>query len=250
MGSDLARIPWIAADDHDSPFPPAEAALREPNGLLAIGGPLSPRRLELAYRAGVFPWFAEDQPVLWWSPDPRTLLYPDALRVRRSLRKRLRRDDYRVSLDEDFAAVIDGCAAPREDAAGTWITPGMRRAYLALHDAGLAHSVEVRRDGALIGGLYGVALGGAFFGESMFSHAPDGSKIALAWLCRQLQRWGFAFIDCQLPTPHLERLGALTVPRRRFLAELAAALARPTRRGRWALDAPFPHPGRTGEVTG
>jgi len=250
MGSDLARIPWIAADDHDSPFPPAETALREPNGLLAIGGPLSPRRLELAYRSGVFPWFAEDQPVLWWSPDPRALLYPAGLRVRRSLRKRLRRDDYRVTLDQDFAAVIDGCAAPRADAAGTWITPGMRRAYLALHEEGLAHSVEVRQDGHLVGGLYGVALGAAFFGESMFSRAPDGSKIAMAWLCRQLQGWGFRFLDCQLPTPHLERLGAVTVARERFLGELAEALARPTRWGPWFIDEHLPHPGHTGQATG
>lgn len=247
MTSELARIPWIAANDHDSPFPPPETALAEPNGLLAIGGPLSPRRLELAYRAGVFPWFAEDQPVLWWSPDPRALLYPTALRVRRSLRKRLRREHYRVTLDTDFAAVIDACAAPRADAAGTWITPGMRRAYLALHEAGVAHSVEVRQEGRLIGGLYGVALGAAFFGESMFSRAPDGSKIALAWLCAQLRAWGFGFIDCQLPTAHLQRLGAVSVSRRRFLAGLEEALSLPTRKGRWQFDPALPHPGYTGQ---
>ncbi|PWG62407.1 leucyl/phenylalanyl-tRNA--protein transferase [Sediminicurvatus halobius] len=250
MSSDLTRIPWIAADDHDSPFPPADHALREPNGLLAIGGPLSRRRLEGAYRAGVFPWFAEDQPVLWWSPDPRAVLYPDELRVSRSLRKRLRRGDYRVTLDTAFETVIDACAAPRADASGTWITPGMRRAYVAMHDDGLAHSVEVWQDGALIGGLYGVALGSAFFGESMFSRAPDGSKIALAWLCAQLCAWGFTIIDCQLPTPHLERLGAVTVPRSRFLAELRSALACPTRRGIWSLSPGLVPPGVREQAAG
>lgn len=232
----MSRIPWIAPDDHDSPFPDVETALREPNGLVAIGGPLSPERLERAYRCGIFPWFSEDQPVLWWSPDPRLIIYPPGLRISRSLRKRLRHKDYRTSMDQRFQAVIDACATPRCGQQGTWITREIMAAYLELHRRGIAHSVEVWHDDVLVGGLYGISLGAAFFGESMFSRATDASKIALVWLAAQLDAWSFDFIDCQLPTPHLNTLGGIEVSRRRFIRELDAALTYPTRLGPWAFN--------------
>ncbi|HET8701697.1 MAG TPA: leucyl/phenylalanyl-tRNA--protein transferase [Nitrococcus sp.] len=233
----MPRIPWIAPDDHNSPFPDVETALREPNGLVAIGGPLSPQRLEQAYRCGIFPWFSEDQPVLWWSPDPRLLIYPRGVRASRSLRKRLRHKDYLVSMDQRFYAVIKACAAPRRGQQGTWITPEIMAAYLELHRRGLAHSVEVWHDATLVGGLYGVSLGAAFFGESMFSRATDASKVALIWLAAQLDVWSFEFIDCQMPTPHLCALGGIEVSRRRFIRELNAALTQPTRLGPWTFSA-------------
>lgn len=232
----MSRIPWIAPDDHTSPFPDVETALREPNGLVAIGGPLSPERLERAYRCGIFPWFSEDQPVLWWSPDPRAILYPWGLHISRSLRKRLQHYDYQVSMDRQFQAVIQACAAPRRDQQGTWITPGMMLAYLELNRHGIAHSVEVWCEDALIGGLYGISLGSAFFGESMFSKATDASKFALVWLAAQLDAWGFDFIDCQMPTPHLIALGAIEIPRRQFIRKLDSALAHPTRLGPWKFS--------------
>lgn len=232
----MPRIAWIAPDDHRSPFPDVETALLEPNGLLAVGGPLSPERLERAYRSGVFPWFSEGQPVLWWSPDPRAIIYPARLRVSRSLRKRLRNGDYTVTLDTAFRRVIEGCAAPRADQAGTWITPEMIEAYVELHRRGLAHSAESWHHGELVGGLYGISLGAAFFGESMFSRATDASKVALVSLVSRLHEWGFHFIDCQLPTEHLTSLGAIGVPRRRFMRQLANAVAAPTRRGQWAYE--------------
>lgn len=232
----MSRIPWIAPDDHISPFPDVETALREPNGLVAIGGPLSPRRLEQAYRCGIFPWFSEDQPVLWWSPDPRLIIYPRELRTSRSLRKRLHHKDYRVSMDQCFQAVIEACAAPRHGQQGTWITPEIMAAYLELHRRGIAHSVEVWQGDSLAGGLYGVSLGASFFGESMFSRAPDTSKVALVWLAAQLDAWSFDFIDCQMPTPHLSALGGIQISRRRFIHELDAALAHPTHLGPWAFS--------------
>lgn len=232
----MLAVPWIATDDHDSPFPDVEQALIEPDGLLAIGGPLSPVRLEQAYRRGIFPWFSDDQPVLWWAPSTRAVIRPGHMRLRRSLKKRLRNGCYRVTTDTDFRSVIAGCAAPRPDAEGTWITPGMQQAYNSLHDHGLAHSVELWRDGELAGGLYGVSVGGAFFGESMFSRASDASKMALAWLSAQLRRWGFHLIDCQMPTEHLERLGAQRLARPSFTAELQQALTQPTHLGPWRLD--------------
>lgn len=232
----MSRIPWIAPDDHNSPFPDVETALREPNGLVAIGGPLSPERLEQAYRCGIFPWFSEDQPVLWWSPDPRLIIYPRELRVSRSLRKRLRHKDYRISMDQRFQTVTEACAALRHDQQGTWITREIMAAYSELHRRGIAHSVEVWHDDTLVGGLYGVSLGAVFFGESMFSRATDASKIALVWLATQLDTWSFDFIDCQLPTPHLSALGGVEISRRRFIRELDSALAYPTRLGPWAFN--------------
>jgi leucyl/phenylalanyl-tRNA--protein transferase len=232
----MLAVPWIAADDHDTPFPDVEQALAEPDGLLAIGGPLSPARLEQAYRRGIFPWFSANQPVLWWAPSTRAIMRPGRMHLSRSLRKRLRRRDYRVSVDVNFPGVIGACAAARPDAEGTWITPSMRGAYTALHERGIAHSIEVSQGARLVGGLYGVSLGGAFFGESMFSSISDGSKIALAWLHAQLGRWGFELIDCQMPTEHLLGLGAECMNRATFTAALEQALRYSTRAGVWSFD--------------
>ncbi|CRI65821.1 Leucyl/phenylalanyl-tRNA--protein transferase (L/F-transferase) (Leucyltransferase) (Phenyalanyltransferase) [Thiocapsa sp. KS1] len=205
-------IPRLDPRDR-SAFPDVRHALREPNGLLAFGGDLSPERLENAYRRGIFPWFSEGDPILWWSPDPRTVLFPDRMRLSRSLRKRLRRQTFKVTMDRNFGGVIRGCAAPRDALGGTWILPEMVMAYEALHRRGVAHSVEVWQDDALVGGLYGVAVGCAFFGESMFSRASDASKVALVHLCERLTRWGFGLIDCQMRTEHLVSLGAVEIPR-------------------------------------
>jgi len=204
-------------------FPGPELALEEPNGLLAIGGDLSPQRLRAAYARGIFPWFEEGQPPLWWSPDPRSVLYPGQLRITRSLRKRIRNGGFSVTLDRCFADVITACAGPRDGSHGTWITEEMREAYINLHRQGLAHSVEAWRGGQLVGGLYGLAMGRAFFGESMFSREPDASKIALVYLVRQVQVWGYAVIDCQVSNPHLALLGATDIPRADFLRQLRAA---------------------------
>lgn len=232
------RIHWL--DDHDETlFPPPEQALTQPNGLVAIGGTLSERRLLAAYRRGIFPWYEEDQPVLWWSPDPRGVLFPESLRVPRSLRKRIRNSGFHVTMDTAFEDVITACAAPRGREAGTWITKDMHDAYCHLHDRGLAHSVEIRHHFRLVGGLYGVSLGRAFFGESMFSREPDASKIALVYLTRQLQRWGFHFLDCQILSPHLQGMGAEERPRSRFLADLHAALQADELPGPWQFDPGF-----------
>jgi leucyl/phenylalanyl-tRNA---protein transferase len=203
-----------------STFPDVGDALRHPNGLLAVGGDLSPDRLENAYRRGIFPWFGDGDPILWWSPDPRTVLFPDRLRVPRSLRKRLRRRPFQVTMDRAFGQVIRGCAAPRDEQGGTWILPEMMMAYEALHRRGVAHSVEVWQAGDLVGGLYGIAIGRAFFGESMFSRVPDASKVALVQLCERLTHWGFGLIDCQMRTEHLIRLGAVEIPRDELVIRL------------------------------
>jgi len=216
-------------------FPHPEQS--DPSGLLAVGGDLSPERLLLAYSAGIFPWYSEGQPILWHSPDPRTVLRPAALHVSRSLTKTLRRRRFEVRLDTSFGDVIRGCAAaPRPDADGTWITPAMQGAYLELHRLGFAHSAEAWEDGRLVGGLYGVSLGKAFFGESMFTRRPDASKAAFVVLVRQLERWGFGLVDCQMHTGHLARFGAVPWPRSRFLAELARCLEGETRFGPWQLE--------------
>jgi leucyl/phenylalanyl-tRNA--protein transferase len=209
----------------------------EPDGLLAVGGDLGPERLLLAYSQGIFPWYGEGLPILWHSPDPRTVLPLDRLRVSRSLAKVLRRGTFEVRLDADFAGVIDRCARiPRADQDGTWITADMRRAYTALHELGYAHSAEAWCEGRLAGGIYGVSLGRAFFGESMFAERSGASKVALVRLAQQLRAWGFDWIDCQVHTPHLERLGAEPWPRSRFLAALRRALEHESRVGRWRLD--------------
>lgn len=200
----------------DSLFPPVEEALVEPNGLLAVGGDLSPKRLIDAYQNGIFPWFNKDEPILWWSPDPRMVLFPEELKVSRSLKKSIKKNNYIIRTDHHFTQVMQACAAPRKDQAGTWIHPEMISAYSALHEIGLAHCVETWVNGELVGGLYGVALGKVFFGESMFSCAPDASKIAFVHLVKQLTQWNFVLIDCQISTPHLASLGAREIPRTEF----------------------------------
>jgi len=217
-------------------FPPPGDA--EPDGLLAVGGDLSPERLVAAYAAGIFPWYSDDQPILWWSPDPRLVLRPGWLHLSRSLQRTLRRGTYEVRADTAFAEVVGRCAAARRPGQrGTWIVPDMVEAYRELHRLGLAHSFEAWADGRLVGGLYGVSLGGAFFGESMFADRPDASKVAFASAVAWLADQGIELVDCQVRTEHLARFGAREVPRAAFLAELAAALGRPTLRGPWALAA-------------
>lgn len=212
-------IPWLS--DIPERFPPVGLALTEPNGLLAAGGDLSPRRLMAAYRQGIFPWYAPGDPILWWSPDPRMVLFPDQFHISHSLHKTLRRGTYRVRLDRSFAQVLTACATtPRNGQQGTWIVPEMQAAYRHLHELGLAHSVEAWEGDTLVGGLYGVALGRVFYGESMFSHRTDASKVAAAYLARFLERRGFRLIDCQMHTPHLASLGARLIPRQEFVALL------------------------------
>jgi leucyl/phenylalanyl-tRNA--protein transferase len=228
----------LSANGQDLRFPPVEQA--SPEGLLAVGGDLRPERLFEAYRHGIFPWYNDDQPILWWSPDPRTVLFPDKLHISRSLKRSLRPGLFSVTLDTKFREVILGCAGPRPQYpdGGTWITVEMLEAYTRLHELGDAHSVETWQEGQLVGGLYGVALGGAFFAESMFTRVPDASKVALVSLVRQLQTWGFHIIDCQQSSPHVIALGAEAIPRRDFLNHLTAALLLPESRGHWQFDVP------------
>lgn len=220
----MKTITWLSPHDAPEWFPPLEDALEEPPGLLAAGGDLSPARLLAAYERGIFPWYSPGQPVLWWSPDPRAVLFPQAFRCTRSLSKTIRNGGFTVRIDADFPAVIDSCAAPRPHSVGTWITSDMRSAYIELHRLGYAHSIESWRHGALVGGLYGVRLGGVFFGESMFSRERDASKVALAQLVSLCPRNQIAVIDCQLASRHLESLGAQAIPRVQFQALLAAHL--------------------------
>ncbi len=201
-------------------FPSVENALSEPNGLLAIGGDLTSQRLLEAYSRGIFPWFNEGEPILWWSPDPRMVLFPHELRISRSLRKTIKKTNYEIYVDCNFTQVMLACAAPRKGQSGTWIHPQMIAAYTALYEMGLAHCVETWIDGELVGGLYGVALGKVFFGESMFSRVQDASKIALVHLVKQLQFWQFGLIDCQVRTRHLESLGAQEISRAEFSQKL------------------------------
>jgi leucyl/phenylalanyl-tRNA--protein transferase len=215
-------------------FPPPERA--EASGLLAVGGDLAPERILLGYSMGIFPWPLVEEPLLWFSPDPRTVLEPPALHVSRSLRKRLRQDPFEIRFDTAFKRVVQACAeVPRPGEVGTWITPEIVAAYLRLHDLGFAHSTEAWRAGRLVGGLYGVSLGGCFFGESMFAVESDASKIAFVHLVRRLAAWEFSLIDCQVHTEHLERFGAREWPRARFLEALGKALERPTSRGSWEV---------------
>jgi leucyl/phenylalanyl-tRNA--protein transferase len=220
-------LTWLKRDSLS--FPPLNKALREPNGLLAAGGDLSADRLIQAYRHGCFPWYQEGQPILWWSPDPRTVLFPHELHVSRNLHKVLHQARYQVTFDQTFAAVIQACAAPREYADGTWITTDMQHAYLELHERGIAHSVEVWRNGELVGGLYGLAMGQLFFGESMFSRADNASKVGFATLVEHLKIWDFALIDCQMPTQHLHSFGARAIARSDFSDHLKCHLDQPSR---------------------
>jgi leucyl/phenylalanyl-tRNA--protein transferase len=218
-------------------FPPPDYA--DPSGLLAVGGDLSSERLLEAYRAGIFPWYSDDQPILWWSPDPRFVLDLDDFKPSRSLKKILRRKVFRVTFDRVFDEVIAACASvPRDGQSGTWITPEMQEAYIHLHGLGYAHSVETWFQDELVGGLYGVSLGKAFFGESMFHRKADASKVALATLVERLKSWDFHFIDSQMTTDHMSRLGAREVSRRIFLKRLKAALSHSNKRGKWRVEEP------------
>lgn len=217
--------------------------LADPSGLLAVGGDLSPERLVLAYRSGIFPWYSEGQPLLWWSPDPRTVLETADLHVGRSLRKRIRQQPYRITMDRAFERVIAACAgAPRPGQSGTWITEEMQQAFVRLHHLGHAHSAEAwDGEGRLVGGLYGVAIGRSFAGESMFAQASDASKIAFVHLARQVHLWGFPLIDCQMHTEHLARFGAHEISREAYLTRLDALSTVPGRPGPWSFDEDF-HP--------
>ena len=228
-------LKWLRPGER---FPPVEQALKEPAGLLAAGGELSVARLLEAYRGGIFPWYSGDEPILWWSPDPRLVLYCAELKVSRSLAKNLRNKGYELRVDTAFREVLAGCADPRPGGGGTWLGEDMRRAYAVLHRAGYAHSFETWRRGELVGGLYGVALGRMFFGESMFSRATDASKVALVALVGELRRRGFPLIDCQVRTPLLVSLGAREVPRRSFLREIAALVHYDEAPGKWVRHVP------------
>jgi leucyl/phenylalanyl-tRNA--protein transferase len=223
----MSELCWLSAAEGPAALPDPAGALREPNGLLAAGGALEPDWLLSAYSRGIFPWFETGQPILWWSPDPRVVLAPDGLKVARSLRKRLRRGDYTVTADRAFEAVIAACAAPRRYTDATWITPPMIAAYSKLHRLGWAHSFESWAGSKLVGGLYGIAIGKVFFGESMFAASADASKVAFYHALRFLDERAYELVDCQLPSAHLARLGAEPMPRRRFLARLAQ-LCEPT----------------------
>ncbi len=215
-------------------FPPVDET--DEDGIIAVGGDLSPERLMQAYRRGIFPWYSEGLPILWHCPDPRFVLEPQALHVPKSLRKMMRRGVYEVRLDTDFEGVIDGCAATkRPGQRGTWITRNMRKAYLRLHDLGVAHTAESWLDGKLVGGLYGVSMGNVFFGESMFAHADDASKVAFATLVEWMHSWGVALVDCQQETAHLARFGATPWPRARFVDAVEKLAKLPTRQGKWSL---------------
>lgn len=226
----------LQAGAADLRFPPVELA--SPEGLLAVGGDLRADRLLEAYRHGIFPWYNPGQPILWWSPDPRVVLFPEKLHVSHSLRKTLRQKKFEVTLDTAFRDIIQGCANPRRKTpgGGTWITQEMIEAYCVLHARELSHSVETWQEGKLVGGLYGVALGNAFFGESMFSQVTDASKVAFVHLVRQLNNWGYDFVDCQLPSDHIFKLGAEEIRRHDFMSHLDKALQQPDRLGRWCFD--------------
>jgi len=228
-------LQWLDPYDVEAPFPDVELAMREPDGLLAVGGDLSLARLLRAYRQGIFPWYSDAQPILWWSPDPRSVLYPERLRISRSLRKSLRRNIYTVTTDRAFRRVIAHCAEPRADGLGTWLSHDMIEAYCRLHESGHAHSIESWHQGELAGGLYGLAMGRVFFGESMFSRRSDASKVAFVHLA-QLRKWGYALIDCQVASEHLASLGAENIPRRRFIADLNRWCDAPTRWSPWDSD--------------
>lgn len=230
---------WIDPREPPEAFPAVEQALGDPDGLLAVGGDLSPARLLYAYRHGIFPWYHSDQPILWWSPDPRAVLFPRDVHISRSLRRRIAAGGYRLSFDTAFDDVMAACAAPRpqQPEGGTWISPAMQAAYAGLQRLGHAHSVEIWMDGELAGGLYGIALGHVFFGESMFSRRTDASKLALVHLARQLDAWGYALIDCQVHSAHLESLGSVLIPRAEFLRLLRAHCDAPGHPAPWRFGA-------------
>ena len=231
------NIRWLDPDNNE--FPRPGKALLDPNGLLAVGGDLSRRRLIAAYERGIFPWYEQGQPILWWTPDPRTVIFPEHLHRSASLRKVLRRRQFTVSLDLDFNRVVQLCRSLREHREGTWITDDMQEAYADLHRAGYAHSVEVWRGRELVGGLYGVCLGKVFYGESMFSLAGNASKVAMAALCHIMQQRGLELLDCQVSNPHLLTMGARLLPRESFNSLLVRLVQPPYQRGPWGLNDTF-----------
>ena len=226
----------LDAFDVHQPFPDVSEAFDEPNGLLAVGGCLSPVRLQNAYRCGIFPWFSDGDPILWWSPDPRMVLLPDELKISRSLRKTLRKVAFRYSYDCNFSGVLAACAAPRRDSKGTWITVEMMSAYRELHRMGMAHSFEVWLHHQLVGGLYGVAVGRVFYGESMFHRVDDASKAALVYAVDCLKRWNFELIDCKLHTTHLASLGANEISRRDYIDLLRRYCNQPVDSSAWSTE--------------
>ncbi len=226
----------ISPNDTSFEFPDVSLALEEPNGLLAIGGDLSPERLLAAYRQGIFPWFNPGEPVLWWSPDPRAVLLPDRLKISRSLKKSINRKIFTVTTDLVFDEVVAACAAPRPKQSGTWITADMRIAYGRMHELGHAHSVECWQNNILVGGLYGMAIGQVFFGESMFSREKDASKVALVVLADKLKEWGYQLIDCQVSSEHLSQLGAENLPRDQFCGLLKSLVSRPPSTKAWKAN--------------
>ncbi len=226
---------WLNSTDPND-FPDVSLALHEPNGLLGVGGDLSVERLLAAYQRGIFPWYSGNQPILWWSPDPRSVLFPDKLHISRSLRKTLRKQLFTITLDKTFEKVIQACSEPRADGLGTWITDEMQEAYIRLHQTGYAHSVESWLNGELAGGLYGVALGKVFYGESMFSRVSGASKAAFVFLVRQLQRWQFTMIDCQIETNYLNQFGAEPIPRTEFVRLLNQFCHQPAENEVWEFD--------------
>jgi leucyl/phenylalanyl-tRNA--protein transferase len=232
------RVIWLSADDPPSSFPPVSSALAEPDGLLAAGGDLSSERLLYAYRHGIFPWYDEGQPLLWWSPDPRCVFMPGDYRVSRRMQRELRRSNAEVRTNTAFSEVVQQCAGPRKSEQGTWITPAIMSAFDELHKQGWAHSIEVWESGALVGGLYGLAIGKVFFGESMFSQRPNASKIALLFVADKLEKGDIELLDCQVVSGHLMSLGARTTPRSDFVKHLESACHPATRLPNW-LDSPL-----------
>lgn len=230
----MSMLPWMPPGGTE--FPPTSAALDEPNGLLAAGGDLSPTQLLAAYRRGIFPWFDDSQPILWWSPSPRLVLPPEQLHVSRSMKKLLRRNPFEVTADQCFSDVMEACSEPRPDQRGTWITDEMLDAYARLHDLGYAHSVEVWEDQTLVGGLYGIALGRVFFGESMFSRRSNASKVGFIALVQNLEQQGYQLIDCQVHTDHLFSLGAREIPRTQFEQYLLDCIDESSLRGNWPSE--------------
>jgi len=230
----MSSLPWLHDDDFE--FPDPASALVEPNGLLAAGGSLAPERLIEAYSKGIFPWFEASQPILWWTPDPRMVLFPHELHISRSLEKLQRKSDCRISADAAFREVITACAGKRHNARGTWITPEIIEAYCALHRLGAAHSIEVWDGVDLIGGLYGIAMGDVFFGESMFSRRPNASKLAFAWLVPRLEKLGYRLIDCQVSSDYLAGFGAREIPRAEFLKLLPGSAEYCRNKAHWPLQ--------------
>jgi leucyl/phenylalanyl-tRNA--protein transferase len=233
----MTSLPWL--DQSALWFPDPEQALDDPDGLLAIGGDLSTERLKLAYQSGIFPWFSDDQPILWWSPDPRCVLFPSEIHVARSLRRTLNSQHFTITADRAFGRVIRLCAQTRAE--GTWITDDMMASYSTLHRQGIAHSIEAWNPGGeLVGGMYGIALGRCFFGESMFSLETNASKVLMVHLARQLDAWGYAIMDCQVESGHLLRMGARTIPRQRFLSILREAVNQDPDHDRWDIQWRWP----------